>query len=111
MLAGEGKAAVRPPEETLLLIVHEGGISPALLSALHLEVVKEPGVPLPLLGIGESSEPSHTRIVRDRGPASTGIWRLFVHRASMSPVHVGKEFRRGLCCVLVLLSLRHCCSS
>jgi hypothetical protein len=51
VLAGEGKPPIGPPEEVLLLLVHEGGNSPALLAALHLEVVEEPGSPAPLLGL------------------------------------------------------------
>ena len=40
VIAGEGKPTVRPPEQVLLLVVVEGGIPPALLSTLHLEVVE-----------------------------------------------------------------------
>ena len=43
MLAGEGEAAVGPSEQVVLLVVDEGGISPPLIAALHLEVVEEPG--------------------------------------------------------------------
>jgi hypothetical protein len=38
--AREGEAAVGQPEQVLILVVDEGGIIPALLSALQLEVVK-----------------------------------------------------------------------
>jgi hypothetical protein len=73
VLTGEGKAAVGEAEEVLLLVVDEGGIAPALLSALHLEVVEEPGVPLPLLGLGEFPEPSHVRIVCDVRPRTMAL--------------------------------------
>jgi hypothetical protein len=43
VLAGEGEAAVGRLEEVLLLLVDEGGIALALLSALHLEVIEDPG--------------------------------------------------------------------
>jgi hypothetical protein len=39
VLAGEGEAAVGPPEEVLLLVIHEGRVAPALLAALNLEIV------------------------------------------------------------------------
>ena len=40
MPAREGEAAVGLPEQVFILVVDEGGIPPASLSALHLEVVK-----------------------------------------------------------------------
>jgi hypothetical protein len=52
VLAGEGEAAVGPPEEVLLLLVDEGGIALALLSALHLEAVEDPGEDPAQLGLG-----------------------------------------------------------
>jgi hypothetical protein len=65
VLAGEGEPAVGPPQESLFFVVNESGLSPSLLSALHLEVVEESGVPL--LGLGESPELPHALIVRDHG--------------------------------------------
>jgi hypothetical protein len=91
VLAGEGEASVREAEEVFLLVVDEGGISPALLTALHLEVVEEPGVPLSLLGLGAFPEPSHAPIVRGSGTASIGDWRLVLPCINLPPIRVGEE--------------------
>ena len=63
VLAGEGEAAVAEAEQPALLVVDEGGITPALLSALHLEVVEEPGADLAKVGLGAAHDHAMARIV------------------------------------------------
>src|SRR5215210_4955708 len=89
VLAGEGQPTVGPPEQVLLLIVHEGGISPALPPALHLEIVESAGSAPAQLGLPAVLKPSHPRIVPAREKASTEDWRLAASHVSMVGVEGG----------------------
>jgi hypothetical protein len=86
VLAGEGEAAVGPPEQVMLLVVDEGGISPSLRPAFHLEVVQRAGAVPAKVGLATPLEPSHARIVYERGPAATLDWRRVASRVSMAGV-------------------------
>ena len=76
----ESEATVGEAKQVLLLVVGEGGIGPALLSALRLEVVEEPSVHPPLFRLGAFRPDGipvafHARIVRAGGQVATGIHR------------------------------------
>jgi hypothetical protein len=89
VLAGEGEAAVGPPEQVMLLVVDEGGISPSLRPAFHLEVVQRTGAVPAYVGLATPLEPSHARIVYERALATTLDWRRVVSRVSMADVEGG----------------------
>jgi hypothetical protein len=86
VLAGEGEFSVGPPENVALLVVNERGIAPTLSSALHLEVVQRAGAVPAKVGLATPLEPSHARIVYERGPAATLDWRRVASRVSMAGV-------------------------
>jgi hypothetical protein len=76
VLAGEGESPVGPPKQVPILVVDEGGIAPVLPAALHLEVVKEPGLHPPPLSLGAFPPGGlivafHARVVRTGAPVAT----------------------------------------
>jgi hypothetical protein len=77
VLAGEGEAAIVEAEAVVLLFVDEGEIPPALLPALHLEVVVGACQYLTALRLRSAppEKPSasfHTTIVRRGAPLARG---------------------------------------
>jgi hypothetical protein len=82
VLSGEGEATVREAEEVALPVVDEDGVSPALLSAFHLEVVV--GACQDPASFGHGSAPPEK-------PSAAGEWRILLayheHRAVGVPDH------------------------
>lgn len=90
MLAGECEPIIVEAEQLAPLVVDVGGITSALLSALHLEIVEKPGAGLANVGLATRLEPSHNVwIVYEQAPAATLDWRRVVSRVSMAGVEGG----------------------
>src|SRR5215217_2830267 len=70
VLAGKGEAAVAEAQQPALLVVDVGGVAPADLPVLDLQLVEEPGVHSPLLGLGAAlwTGTVHGRWSKPAGP-------------------------------------------